>query len=330
MKKIYTLLLLISSAHYYGQVGIGTTTPSNNAILELNSTNSGLLLPRMTSAQRTAISASAISDKGLQVFDTTTNSLWFWNGTAWIEQDKKNIYDANGDISSSVTTNRAVDFSNGGSLNLDSNTLYIDATNNRVGIGTNAPSNNLEINGTGGTGTGLKLPTGASNGKVLSSDASGNTTWVNNVAITPTVIGVLNTGTSNIPFSTPEVYTGSYIDLPPGKWSVNATMLVNFSSSLSSGQGYWIRSGFSLSSSSFVGATYLTSSTLISGAINPPVAYGILTGTVLINNTNASTTRYYYWRLSTDAFGGASTSNNLVNFACTSWGENQIIAYPIN
>lgn len=330
MKKIYTLLLVCSSPLYYGQVGIGTTVPSTNAILELNSTSSGLLLPRMTSIQRAAIAASATNDKGLQVFDTTTNSLWYWNGTAWVEQDKKNIYEANGDIAPSVATNRTVDFSNGGSLNLDSNTLYLDATNNRVGIGTNAPSNNLEINGTGGTGTGLKLPSGASNGKVLSSDAAGNTSWVNNVAITPTVIGTLNPGTNNISFSTSEVYTGSYIDLPPGKWSVNVTMLVNFSSALSSGQGYWIRSGFSLSSASFVGATYLTSSTLVSGAINPPVAYGVLTGTVLIHNTGASTTRYYYWRLGTDAFGGASTSNNLVNFACTSWGENQIIAYPIN
>jgi hypothetical protein len=329
MKKKHIFFLLFSGATF-AQVGIGTTTPSNNAVLELNSTSSGLLLPRMTTAQRTAISVSPTTDKGLQVFDTTTNSLWFWNGTVWVEQDKKNIYDTNGDIAPSATTNRTIEFTNGGSLNIDANTLHIDATNNRVGIGTNAPSNNLEINGTGGTGTGLKLTTGASNGKVLASDASGNATWVNNVAITPTVIGVLNTGTSSIPFTTSQVYTGSYVDLPPGKWSVNVTMLVSFSSTLSSGQGYWIRSGFSLSDSSFVGATYLTSSTLISGAISAPVAYGVLTGTVLINNTNATTTRYYYWRLGTDAFGGASTSNNLVNFACTSWGENQIIAYPIN
>lgn len=40
----------------------------------------GLLIPRMSAAQRTAIPAPAT---GLLVFDTTTNGFWFWNGTAW-------------------------------------------------------------------------------------------------------------------------------------------------------------------------------------------------------------------------------------------------------
>ena len=33
-------------------------------------------------------------------------------------------------------------------LNIDTNTLYVDAANNRVGVGTNLPTNALEVTGT--------------------------------------------------------------------------------------------------------------------------------------------------------------------------------------
>lgn len=47
----------------------------------------------------------------------------------------------------------------------------------KVGMGTSAPANNVEVNGVNGTGSGLKLPTGASLGKMLTADASGNAYW---------------------------------------------------------------------------------------------------------------------------------------------------------
>lgn len=50
-------------------------------------------------------------------------------------------------------------------------------TGGKVGFGTAAPSNNLEVNGTNGIGTGLTLPTGASVGKMLTSDSAGNAIW---------------------------------------------------------------------------------------------------------------------------------------------------------
>lgn len=46
-----------------------------------------------------------------------------------------------------------------------------------IGSGITTPSNVLEISGTGGTGTGLKLTTGAVAGKILTSDISGNASW---------------------------------------------------------------------------------------------------------------------------------------------------------
>ena len=70
-------------------------------------------------------------------------------------------------------------FITGGSA---SERMRITGTGN-VGIGTTTPSNILEINGSGGAGTGLKLTTGASANKLLSSDASGNASWATNLVV---------------------------------------------------------------------------------------------------------------------------------------------------
>jgi hypothetical protein len=45
-----------------------------------NSTSSGFLLPRLTTTQRNAIVSPAT---GLEIFNTTTNQIEFYNGTAW-------------------------------------------------------------------------------------------------------------------------------------------------------------------------------------------------------------------------------------------------------
>ncbi len=81
MKKIIQIILLtIAIPTFAQQVGIGTNSPDSTAVLDIQSTNSGILIPRMTTAQRTAILGVA---KGLLVFDITTNSFWFHNGTSW-------------------------------------------------------------------------------------------------------------------------------------------------------------------------------------------------------------------------------------------------------
>jgi hypothetical protein len=58
-------------------LGIGTTSPNASAITEMNSTTQGFLPPRMTSAQRDAITSPAV---GLTIFNTTTNCLNFYIG----------------------------------------------------------------------------------------------------------------------------------------------------------------------------------------------------------------------------------------------------------
>ena len=63
-----------------GRIGIGTQAPDNSALLDLESTTQGLLLPRMTTTERNAISSPAT---GLLIYNTTTNTLNFYNGTSW-------------------------------------------------------------------------------------------------------------------------------------------------------------------------------------------------------------------------------------------------------
>lgn len=84
LKFIFACLLL-GTGVTYAQVGVGTTTPNASSALDVTSTTKGFLMPRMTTTERTAITTPA---NGLQVYDTTTNSQWYYNGTIWVEYEK--------------------------------------------------------------------------------------------------------------------------------------------------------------------------------------------------------------------------------------------------
>ncbi|WP_394759057.1 hypothetical protein [Flavobacterium sp.] len=85
-------------------VGIGTTTPSVKSSLDISSTTAGVLFPRVTTVQRTAI-APAGTDTGLKVYDTTTKSYWYWDGTVWVEQAANNKWTLTGNAGTTAGTN---------------------------------------------------------------------------------------------------------------------------------------------------------------------------------------------------------------------------------
>ena len=64
-----------------GAIGVGTTSPAASAILDLVSTTKGILIPRMTTTQRNAITSPAT---GLLIYNTTTGQYEYWNGAAWV------------------------------------------------------------------------------------------------------------------------------------------------------------------------------------------------------------------------------------------------------
>lgn len=62
-------------------VYIGSNTTESTAELQIDSTTTGLLPPRMTTTQRNAISSPAT---GLTIYNTITGRLEHYNGTSWL------------------------------------------------------------------------------------------------------------------------------------------------------------------------------------------------------------------------------------------------------
>ncbi len=82
MKKLNLLILTIGNLLFLtianAQVGIGTSMPDSSAILDLNSTDGGLLLPRMTTIQRDLINNPAT---GLMIYNLSASNVQVNTGT---------------------------------------------------------------------------------------------------------------------------------------------------------------------------------------------------------------------------------------------------------
>jgi hypothetical protein len=80
MKKVLPLLLLaflfFAACPLLAQVGIGTTTPNSSAALDITSTSGGLLVPRMSTVQRTTITSPAT---GMMVYQTDGTAGFYYN-----------------------------------------------------------------------------------------------------------------------------------------------------------------------------------------------------------------------------------------------------------
>ena len=85
MKKGLLVLLgvFLSLWAVHAQVAINTSgsDPDGSAMLDVQSTTQGLLIPRMTASERDAISSPAT---GLTVYVTDDNSFYYYDGTSWI------------------------------------------------------------------------------------------------------------------------------------------------------------------------------------------------------------------------------------------------------
>jgi len=141
------------------------SAPAVSAILDVNffgNPRKGVLISRMTTAQRTAIAAPATS---LLVFDTQTNSFWYYGGSSWIElvnvnsnlwqQAGNDIYNSNtGNVGVGTGANVKATFNvrNGGTVvfGLDSNSVngsrfWFSGVKNALRIGTYSnPGFNLD------------------------------------------------------------------------------------------------------------------------------------------------------------------------------------------
>jgi len=79
MKNTFILVtLLLLSIKITAQVGIGTTTPDPNAVLDVVSTNKGFLPPRVAN-----VAAIATPVAGLMIYDESKQCMRYYNGTIW-------------------------------------------------------------------------------------------------------------------------------------------------------------------------------------------------------------------------------------------------------
>lgn len=81
--SIHSLLLA-----QVNNVGIGTTTPDSSAALDISAIDKGILIPRMSTAQREMISNPAT---GLLVFDTDTNTFWYY-ASSWSKLSTAGVF----------------------------------------------------------------------------------------------------------------------------------------------------------------------------------------------------------------------------------------------
>ncbi|MDH3709877.1 MAG: hypothetical protein OER04_08320, partial [Cyclobacteriaceae bacterium] len=84
---IFALFVCKKGLFAQNTVGIGTASPNTNTVLELVSPsgNQGVLLPRVSTLQRQAMTGSLSTvENGLIVFDTDLNLFFHWVGTAWV------------------------------------------------------------------------------------------------------------------------------------------------------------------------------------------------------------------------------------------------------
>ncbi len=80
--KILLLTLFITSFSSIAQVGINTdgSAPDASAMLDIKSNTAGMLIPRMTAAERDNITTPAT---GLMVYITDDNYFYYYDGTNW-------------------------------------------------------------------------------------------------------------------------------------------------------------------------------------------------------------------------------------------------------
>jgi len=102
IKQFVVLFFIMCSVFTSAQIGIGTNTPDNSAVLDVTSTSQGVLIPRMTQAERIGIATPAT---GLLMYQTdVTTGFYYYNGTVWT------TFGSSGwELTGNTGTNSAVD-----------------------------------------------------------------------------------------------------------------------------------------------------------------------------------------------------------------------------
>ncbi len=75
------LIIFLFPILVFSQIGVNTNTPDNSSILDIESNDRGILIPRLTDAERATI-PTPIAD-GLMIFNTTQQRFQYFSGGNW-------------------------------------------------------------------------------------------------------------------------------------------------------------------------------------------------------------------------------------------------------
>ena len=147
------VLLLFSLQGFTQSVGINIdgSLPNSSAILDVKSTNKGLLAPRMTMVQRNAIASPAT---GLLIFQTDNSiGYYYYNGVAWTPISGSagiNYWAANGE---NIYSNNSGNVGIGTSAPIEK--LTVQTLNNSYGVSQRGENGNIISTYMGGTSAGI-------------------------------------------------------------------------------------------------------------------------------------------------------------------------------
>ena len=205
------IVLLLVSVKSFSQTGIGTTTPNASAKLEIAATDKGLLIPRMTAAQRTAITTPA---NGLLVYQTDSETGFYVNsGTSasptWIRVNSNWTRSGN-DIAytaGNISTTGAI---TGGNSNTSSISGFgANVVSAAANYSITAADNGKVIQSTGASAITITIPTGLPTGfnctvvqmgagQVTFSGTILNRTGFTKTASQYSVVSILHLGSNSI------------------------------------------------------------------------------------------------------------------------------------
>ena len=81
MKYSLSIFFLLISMHFASaQIGINNSNPDDNSVLDIQATNKGLLIPRLSTTQREAMSTGTGFSQGMMVYDITLDILFVGYG----------------------------------------------------------------------------------------------------------------------------------------------------------------------------------------------------------------------------------------------------------
>lgn len=165
------------------QIGDPTTSPIKAALLELNTTNQGLLLPRITD---TTLAPLNVSPDGMVIYYKPASSLLIRRNGSWSKlADSTAVSNNQWLLSGNPTVDSATKFlgtTTVAPVNFRTNNLnrVIISSNGSVGIGTTTPTALLQVKAAAANTSGVRLETLTSAAPVtagaggLGVDASGN------------------------------------------------------------------------------------------------------------------------------------------------------------